>query len=61
MTTTIRELLHNLKNYPLETVVNIQGADNAEFAIDDYKFSENELTIEIREKSDDDEDGEDGE
>lgn len=65
MTTTIRELFEHLKRYPLETAVVIKDVDDEEFddeefAIVDYKFSENVLTIQIGEKGYGEEEG-DGE
>ncbi|MEH1959849.1 MAG: hypothetical protein V7L05_08175 [Nostoc sp.] len=59
MTITIRELLENVKHYPLETAIAIQDVDDQEFAIVDFVFSENVLTIKIGEKEYD-EDGEEG-
>ncbi|MHC5821507.1 MAG: hypothetical protein ACYT04_37980 [Nostoc sp.] len=50
MTTTVLELLANLKPYPDATKVVIQDVDDQEFAIVDYVFSENVLTIKIGEK-----------
>jgi len=60
MTITIRELLENVKHYPLETAITIQDVDDQEFAIVDFVYSENVLTIKIGEKGYD-EDGEDEE
>ncbi|MHC5826888.1 MAG: hypothetical protein ACYT04_66220 [Nostoc sp.] len=51
MTTTIRELLENVKHYPLETVVLIEDVDDQDFAIVDFVHSENVLTIKIGEKA----------
>ncbi|MHC5613993.1 MAG: hypothetical protein ACYTXA_24115 [Nostoc sp.] len=59
MTITIRQLLENLKRYPLETAVVIKDINDEEFAIVDLFLSENVLTIKIGEKAYE-EDGEEG-
>ncbi|MEH2137145.1 hypothetical protein [Nostoc sp.] len=56
MPTTIRELIENLKHYPLETVVVIRDVDDTEFAIVDYQSVINTVEIVIGET----EDGEEG-
>lgn len=52
MRTTIRELIENLKHYPLETVVVIRHVDDTEFAIVDYQSVINTLEIVIGEIED---------
>ena len=63
MTTTVLELLENLKHYPGATAVTIQDVDDTEFAfafsvgeaIVDYKSFDDGLTIIIGEKEYEDE------
>ncbi|AVH73830.1 hypothetical protein NLP_5532 [Nostoc sp. 'Lobaria pulmonaria (5183) cyanobiont'] len=50
MTTTILELLANLKIYPSDTVVTIKDVDDQEFSITDFQSEGNALTIVIGEK-----------
>lgn len=45
MTTTVLELLANLKHYPDTTVITIQDVDDVEFAIVDLKSENNTVTI----------------
>jgi len=52
MRTTIRELIENLKHYPLETVVVIRDVDDVEFAIVDYQSVINTVEIVIGETED---------
>lgn len=49
MTTTVQELLVNLKHYPDNTVVTIKDVDDGEFAIVDYQSEGNSMTIVIGE------------
>ncbi|OYD92758.1 hypothetical protein CDG77_13975 [Nostoc sp. 'Peltigera membranacea cyanobiont' 213] len=59
MTTTVLELLENLKHYPGVTKLHIRDVDDVEFAIVDYQPGTDGLTIVIGEKveSDDEEEG----
>ena len=50
MTTTVLELLANLKHYPDTTVITIQDVDDVEFAIVDFKSGDDGVTIIIGEK-----------
>ncbi|MEH2348118.1 MAG: hypothetical protein V7K55_08960 [Nostoc sp.] len=50
MTTTVLELITNLKHYPDNTVVVIRDVDNVEFPIVDYQSVINTLEIVIGEK-----------
>ena len=50
MTTTIRELLKNLKHHTDETVVTIKDIEDEEFAIVDFILETGGLTIVIGEK-----------
>jgi hypothetical protein len=54
MTTTILELLSNLKHYPDNTLVTIKDVDDGEFAIVDYQSVNNTLEIIIGAVADDD-------
>lgn len=47
MTTTVGELLKNLKDHPEATVLVIKDVDDVEFAIVDFSKAENTLTIVI--------------
>lgn len=49
MTTTVLELIANLKHYPGETVVTITDVDDQEFAIVDFKSGNNKINIIIGE------------
>jgi hypothetical protein len=55
MTTTILEMIANLKHYPGDTVVTIKDVDDVEFAIVDFKSFDGGLTIIIGEKDDEEE------
>lgn len=56
MTTTVLELLENLKHYPGTTEVTIKAAVNdQEFAIVDFKSEANGLNIVIVSKPEEDE------
>ena len=55
MTTTVLELITNLKHYPDNTVVTITDVDDVEFAITDFESEGNTLTIVIGEKVDESE------
>ncbi|MEH1811941.1 MAG: hypothetical protein V7K26_03610 [Nostoc sp.] len=50
MTTTVLELLDNLKHYPGATGLNIKDVDDQEFAIVDYVAGIDGLTIVIGSK-----------
>lgn len=50
MTTTVQELITNLKHYPDNTVVVIRDVDDVEFAIVDYQSVINTVEIVIGEK-----------
>ncbi|MEH2052042.1 hypothetical protein [Nostoc sp.] len=50
MTTTVLELIENLKHYPGATEVTIQDVDDVEFAIIDFKSFDGGVTIIIGEK-----------
>ncbi|MEH1771584.1 hypothetical protein [Nostoc sp.] len=50
MTTTVLELIENLKHYPGATAVNIKSVDDEEFAIVDYKSGDDGVSIIIGEK-----------
>jgi hypothetical protein len=52
VTTTVLELLTNLKHYPDNTVVTIKDVDDVEFAIVDFQFETNTVTIVIGEIED---------
>ena len=54
MTTTVMELIKNLKYHPDETVVTIQDVDDQEFAIVDFSLENKILTIIIGEKVEED-------
>ena len=54
MTTTVLELIENLKHYPGATKLNIRDVDDEEFAIVDYQSGDDGVTIVIGEKVDDD-------
>lgn len=58
MTTTVLELLANLKHYPDDTKVVITDVDDTEFAIVDFKHENNTLNIVIGSTEDEDEDEE---
>ncbi|MDZ8227032.1 hypothetical protein [Nostoc sp. ChiVER01] len=59
MTTTVLELLENLKHYPGATEVTIKAAvDDREFAIVDFKSEANGLNIVIVSKPEEDEEEE---
>ncbi|MEH2128319.1 hypothetical protein [Nostoc sp.] len=49
MTTTVLELITNLKHYPDDTVVNIRDVDDVEFAIVDFSKGDDGVTIVIGE------------
>lgn len=55
MTSTVQELLANLKIYPGDTVVSIKDVDDVEFAIVDFFSENNTLTIVIGEKEESEE------
>lgn len=55
MTTTIRELIENLKHYPLGTVVVIRDVNDTEFAIVDYQSVINTVEIVIGETEEEEE------
>ncbi|MEH2316177.1 hypothetical protein [Nostoc sp.] len=55
MTTTVRELLKNLKDYPEATLVRIKDVDDQEFVIVDFSKAENTLTIVIGDKVEEEE------
>ena len=50
MTTTVVELIENLKHYPGITKVVITDVDDQEFAIVDFQHENDKLTIVIGEK-----------
>ncbi|MBN3926102.1 hypothetical protein [Nostoc sp. NMS4] len=51
MTTTVLELLANLKHYPDHTLITIRDVDDVEFAIVDFQSeANNSVTIIIEEK-----------
>ncbi|MEH2263829.1 hypothetical protein [Nostoc sp.] len=50
MTTTVQELIANLKHYPDNTVVVVRDVDDVEFAIVDYQSVINTVEIVIGEK-----------
>ncbi|MEH1981401.1 MAG: hypothetical protein V7L27_19395 [Nostoc sp.] len=50
MTTTVLELIENLKHYPGATEVTIKDVDDVEFAIVDFKSFDGRVTIIIGEK-----------
>ena len=56
MTTTVLEMLENLKHYPGATHLNIRDVDDEEFAIVDFVAGTDGLTIVIGEKVDEGED-----
>ncbi|MEH1911264.1 hypothetical protein [Nostoc sp.] len=59
MTTTVLELIKNLKHHTDDTVVTIKDVDDLEFAIVDFVLETGGLTIVIGEKEDaEEEDGE---
>ncbi|MEH2000575.1 MAG: hypothetical protein V7L00_17820 [Nostoc sp.] len=58
MTTTILELIKNLKHHTDDTVVTIKDVDDLEFAIVDFQLENNGLTIVIGEKEDEEGEGE---
>lgn len=58
MTTTVLELITNLKHYPDNTVVVIRDVDDVEFAIVDFQSVINTVEIVIGEKVEPQEDGE---
>ncbi|MBG1263083.1 hypothetical protein [Nostoc commune] len=58
MTTTVLELLENLKHYPGATEVTIKDVDDQEFAIVDFKSFDDGVTIIIGEKEYEDEEEE---
>ncbi|MDZ8108975.1 MAG: hypothetical protein RM338_25585 [Nostoc sp. DedQUE12a] len=49
MTTTVVELIANLKHYPGNTKVVITDVDDVEFAIVDFQYENDKLTILIGE------------
>ena len=51
MTTTVLELLANLKHYPDNTVITIQDVNDVEFAIVDLFKGDDGVTIVISEKA----------
>ncbi|MEH2288313.1 hypothetical protein [Nostoc sp.] len=61
MTSTVLELIKNLKYYPDETKLTIKDVDDVEFAIVDFCKEDNGVTIVIGEKVDSDSDEEDEE
>ncbi|MBN3905128.1 MAG: hypothetical protein HWQ35_00620 [Nostoc sp. NMS1] len=50
MTTTVLELIENLKHYPGATKLNIKDVDDEEFAIVDFKSFDDGVTIIVGEK-----------
>ncbi|MBN3940762.1 hypothetical protein [Nostoc sp. NMS9] len=58
MTTTVLELIENLKHYPGATEVTIKNVDDVEFAITDFKSVDDGVTIIIGEKEYEDEEDE---
>ena len=50
MTTTVRELYKKLGDYPADAVITIKDIDDVEFAIADFTFGADGLTIVIGEK-----------
>ncbi|WP_375495571.1 hypothetical protein [uncultured Nostoc sp.] len=50
MTTTVLELIENLKHYPGATEITIKDVDDVEFAIVDFKSFDGGVTIIIGEK-----------
>lgn len=50
MTTTVLELLENLKHYPGATKLNVRDVDDEEFAIVDFQSGDDGVTIVIGEK-----------
>ncbi|MEH2307809.1 hypothetical protein [Nostoc sp.] len=52
MTTTVLELIENLKHYPGATKLNIKDVDDGEFAIVDFVAGIDGLTIVIGESED---------
>ncbi|OYE03028.1 hypothetical protein [Nostoc sp. 'Peltigera membranacea cyanobiont' 232] len=52
MTTTVLEVLENLKHYPGATKVNIKDVDDEEFAIVDFHPGDDGVTIVIGETED---------
>jgi hypothetical protein len=60
MTTTVLELIENLKHYPGVTKVNIKDVDDVEFAIVDYVAGTDGVTILIGSKIDGEGDEEEG-
>ncbi|MEH2197407.1 hypothetical protein [Nostoc sp.] len=56
MTTTVLELITNLKHYPDNTVVVIRDVDDVEFAIVDFVAGTDGVTIVIGETVDGEED-----
>ncbi|MEH2256511.1 hypothetical protein [Nostoc sp.] len=56
MTTTVLELIENLKHYPGATVVTIKDVDDLEFVIVDFKSESDGVTIVIGEKEYDEDD-----
>ncbi len=55
MTTTVLELVKNLKHHTDQTVVTIKDVDDLEFAIVDFILEAGGLTMVIGEKSDSEE------
>jgi hypothetical protein len=51
MTTTVLEILENLKHYPGATRLNIKDVDDEEWAIVDYQAGTDGVTIVIGEKA----------
>ncbi|MHC5713804.1 MAG: hypothetical protein ACYTX0_17070 [Nostoc sp.] len=57
MTTTVLELIKNLKHHTDQTVVTIKDVDDEEFAIVDFILEANGLSIVIGEKVESEEEG----
>ncbi|MHC5613418.1 MAG: hypothetical protein ACYTXA_21080 [Nostoc sp.] len=57
MTTTVLELIKNLKHHTDQTVVTIKDVDDVEFAIVDFILEANGLSIVIGEKVESEEEG----
>ena len=55
MTTTVIELIANLKHHPDNTVITIKDVDDQEFAIIDFTLGARGLTILIGTKEEDEE------
>ncbi|MBN3942996.1 MAG: hypothetical protein V7L21_26320 [Nostoc sp.] len=58
MTSTVGELIENLKDYPAETVLAVKDVDDVEFAITDFKSFDDGVTIIIGSKVDEEPDEE---